>query len=172
MEILYIVSIVFLSVAISLGVGSSTIAVSNFFVAIADGTIDPSERRIMGVTYWVLRAAMFLILVTFVVQILFGGVDFPTVYYATTTMYAVALTIIVLYTNAILMTKRIMPSNFGPAIQAGSWYTLGVVAAISTIGMIDYSFTVFIFAYATAIAAFVALINLLMHYLKNRKTSS
>ena len=50
--------------SISLGTGASTLAITNFFAAIADGGISPDERRMMGVVYIVLRVAMVLILLT------------------------------------------------------------------------------------------------------------
>ncbi len=58
------------SMAISLGVGSSTLAIINFFVAIADGAIDETERKMMGVVYKVLRVAMVLILITTILLLL------------------------------------------------------------------------------------------------------
>jgi hypothetical protein len=55
--------------SISLGVGSSTLAIINFFVAIADSKIDETERIMMGVVYTVLKVAMVLILTTTIILI-------------------------------------------------------------------------------------------------------
>lgn len=64
MEIIMLFVAVIFSFATSLGVGSSTLAIANFFVAIADGMIDPEERKMMGVVYIVLRVAMVLLFIT------------------------------------------------------------------------------------------------------------
>ena len=168
MEIILILVIIVQSFAISLGVGSSTIAVINFFVAIGDGTIDVSERKIMGVTYRLLRLAMWAILFTtgllIFVTILGGGVQ-------ALTTYAVAqlVLIFVLFLNAALMTKRIMPSAFGPAIQAGSWYTLGTLAALVPLSLTSFTYLQFFLGYVTALTLAVSLINGVMAYQKEHR---
>lgn len=168
MELIFILSSVVLSIAISLGVGSSTIAICNFFSAIADGKIDETERQMMGVTYIVLRVAMVLIALMLIVQYMLGYLDMPTNYYATTIAYATGLATIVLYVNAVLMTYRIMPSTFGPAIQASSWYTLGFLAALAGIGMTMFSLPVFLLAYAALFLLTLSLVNSVMSWLKMR----
>jgi hypothetical protein len=150
-------------IGISLGVGSSTLAVLNFFNAIADGTIDPVERRMMGVTYIVLRVAMVLILASTTLLIVMGVREFGYDYF---TPYVIAqcVLIVVLFVNAALMTARIMPSSCGPAIQAGSWYLLGFGLALYTLGLADFSIPLFIVAYAIELAFAYFLINSVMHY--------
>ncbi len=64
MDVIFILVAILQSIGISLGVGSSTIAIVNFFVAIADGKIEPTERKMMQVTYVILRVAMVTILLT------------------------------------------------------------------------------------------------------------
>jgi len=159
---------VFQSIFISLGVGSSTLAITNFFAAIADGTIDETERRMMGIVYVVLRVAMVGILVATVV------LHLPTLLGAglagmTTMMWAQWLTLLVLYGNALLMTYRIMPSTFGPGLQAGSWYTLGIVMALALQGVTAYSLLQFALGYITVLVFAVGAVNGLMAYLKSRR---
>jgi len=155
--------------AVSLGVGSSTIAIFNFFKAIEDGKIDETERRMMGVTYVVLRVAMVLIALMYIVQLMLGYLDMETVFFNSTTAVAVGFLTVVLYINAVLMTYRIMPSTFGPAIQASAWYTLGVITSIATIGFTQYSIITFLFGYACALTLATSIINLHMFLLKHRK---
>jgi len=107
---------IFQSIFISLGVGSSTLAITNFFAAIADGTIDETERRMMGLVYIVLRVAMVGILVSTI------ALHAPVVLAAglagmTTFMWAQWVVLLVLYGNATLMTKRLMPSTFGTHLE-------------------------------------------------------
>lgn len=167
MEILIIALAVIQSFAISLGVGSSTLAVVGFFVAIFDGTIDATERKMMGVWYSILRISMMAILCTTatvaVVMILSSGAASVALY----TVEQLVLTL-VLFINASLMTVRLMPSSFGPAIQAGSWYALGLLAALNAQDADSFTFTQFILGYIALVAACVCLINSYMAYLKQK----
>jgi hypothetical protein len=146
METIIILVAIVQSFAISLGVGSSTLAVINFFVAINDGKIDETERRMMGVTYITLRVAMVVILLTSSIIL---GYNTEYLGLEAMTLYVIVqfILIFVLYGNALLMTMRIMPSTFGPAIQAGSWYSLGTLAALVPLGLTNFTFTQFILSY-------------------------
>jgi len=168
MEIFAVLIVLIASMATSLGVGSSTLAIINFFVAIADGTIDPAERRMMGNVYIVLRVAM---------VILFFTITFETGYLAyhegaaafTPALWASWTVLAVLYINAILMTLRIMPSTFGPGIQAGSWYTLGGLAALASVGVVIGNYLIFVLAYITFVTLVISVVNGIMAILKARK---
>ena len=170
MEIIIIVLAILQAMAISLGVGSSTIAILNFFVAISDGKISPEERNIMGITYTVLRVSMVVILLTtFVLALL--NMQTYTASYFTDYKIAVWTLIFVLFLNAFLMTKHIMPSTFGPALQAGTWYTLGTITALLSLNLDNFTYFQFIVGYFAALSLAVGLVNGVMHYLKNKKTT-
>lgn len=155
------------SFSISLGVGSSTLAIVNFFVAISDGKIDETERRMMGIVYVVLRIAMVLILATTVLLMIFdhldAGIDM------TSLVSAQLIVLIVLFLNATLMTMRKMPSTFGPALQAGSWYTLGTLAALVPLGLTTFTLTEFFLGYVTWLILAIAIVNGVMAMLKHQK---
>jgi hypothetical protein len=155
------------SFSISLGVGSSTLAITNFFVAIADGKIDPTERRMMGVVYVVLRIAMGLILVT---TLLLLCMEYGTFGLMEMSAFSAGqlVALFVLYANALLMTAHLVPSTFGPAIQAGSWYTLGTLAALQITGQTDFTFTTFLLAYLTWIALAIGIVNAIMEIMKQK----
>lgn len=148
------------SFSISLGVGSSTLAIANFFVAIADGGISPDERRMMGVVYIVLRISMILILITTLCLL--------AAQYSAGTLYLVPYNIAqlcvigALFLNAMLMTAHLIPSNFGPAIQAGNWYTLGTLAALVPLSMTTFSLMHFFLAYVTWIVLAISIVNGIM----------
>jgi hypothetical protein len=156
------------SMGISLGVGGSTLAILNFFHAIADGKIDETERNFMGVTYLVLRVAMGIILVTSLLLAFIGylahGSDYFTGY-----VTAQALLTGALFINAFLMTLHYMPSTFGPAIQASTWYSLGFLLALYAQGHSYVHILVFIFAYSTFVFFAVSFINSVMAYLKDKR---
>ena len=158
------------SFSVSLGVGSSTLAILNFFGAIADGTIDPTERRMMGIVYKVLRIAMGFILVS---SILLLANEYSTIGLANMSAFSVAflLALMMLFINAMLMTAHIMPSTFGPSIQAGSWYTLGTLMALKSLGMTDFTFFQFMMGYITWIVLAVAIVNGVMAIMKAKRDS-
>lgn len=168
MEIIFIGLSVLQNIAISLGVGSSTIAVSNFFVAIADGKIDATERKMMGVTYVALRVAMVVILVTTLAILLFQTQYLTGIVPTMFVLYQLVL-VSMLFLNSYLMTKKIMPSTFGPAIQAGSWYTLGIFVALEPFSLTNFTILQFILIYASIVLLGITLVNGMMAYLKARK---
>lgn len=153
------------SFAISLGVGSSTLAILNFFVAIKDGKIDETERRLMGVGYIILRIAMVAILLTTLalmhIQYVYQGAGSFSVL-----EWGQLFTVVVLFLNAGLMTAHKIPSNFGPAIQAGNWYTLGFLAALKPILQVNLSWLQFGLLYLTWIVLTIAAVNLVMAWMK------
>lgn len=157
--------------AISLGTGASTLAILNFFVAIADGAIDETERRMMGIVYKVLRVAMVAILLSTIliianVYVQTGWVDLPAFYYAQ------MFILFILFVNAMLMTAHLIPSTFGPGIQAGSWYTLGTLAALQITGLTDFTFTTFILGYVAWIVLAIGIVNGVMAILKSKKSTA
>ena len=153
------------AISISLGVGSSTIAILNFFQAIKDGKIDPVERSFMGVTYIVLRIAMIVILLTTIGLTMFGY--YENAGYITSYVIAQIFLILILFINATLMTLRIMPSTFGPAIQASSWYSLGFILALSQQDLGEFSFITFALLYVGLIVVATLAIGAVMKHQRN-----
>ncbi len=168
MEMFIILLAIIFSFAMSIGVGSSTLAIINFFVAINDGKIDETERKMMGLVYIILRVAMVSIFITLSILTAYnvyhrGEAALSPYLFAQWTILAV------LYTNAILMTLRIMPSTVGPALQAGSWYTLGTLAALLPLGLTSFSYGQFLLGYAAFILLAIAIVNGTMAILKAKK---
>lgn len=168
MEMILVLAAVLQSMAISLGVGSSTLAIINFFVAIADGKIDERERAMMGVVYVVLRIAMILIFLTTAFIGLNQLSSIGTAYF-TPFITGMWTLIAVLFVNSFLMTKHIMPSNVGPALQASTWYTLGILMSLIPLELIGFSYFEFLIGYFAAIALAVAVVNGAMSYLKKKR---
>ena len=157
---------VFQSIFISLGVGSSTLAILNFFTAIKDGTIDAVERNMMGIVYIVLRVAMVGILFTTVV--LLAPTITADIMHLSVVSLAQLTIIAVLFINATLMTARLMPSKYGPGIQAGSWYTLGGIAALQLQGVTAYSYVDFATGYIAMMLLAVVLVLVAMNWQRGR----
>lgn len=156
------------SSAVALGVGASTIAIAGFLTAIADNTFDQSERRIMGVVYLSLRIAMVLIVLMTLLMMwmrpdFFGWFTWP-----------LWILTAVLYLNAILMTKRWISPRLGPAIQAGTWYTLGFIITLYFFDLSALTLAQFGVFFVTDLILALLIVNGCMHYLswKRGKKSS
>lgn len=167
MEIAIILLTILFNIALSLGVGSSTLAIINFFVAIADGTINSDERRMMGVVYVVLRVSMVLLLLISLLLMSLNVQQSGLITYSSM-MIATWILLFVLYLNAVLMTIRVMPSAFGPSIQAGTWYTFGIITTLSSLGII-FSVTQFVLVYLSFVLFVTVLVNATMQYLTHSR---
>jgi hypothetical protein len=165
MEMIIIVTTIFQSIGVSLGVGSSTLAVTNFFVALSDGKIDKSERRMMGIVYIVLRMAMVLILLTTGLLTILQSTVYGAAYF-TPFVIGFWILIAILFLNALLMTLHLMPSTFGPSLQAASWYTMGILMALFSLGLYHFSFMQFSIGYATVITLATIIVNGILVVLK------
>ena len=139
--------------AISLGVGSSTLAITSFLVALNDKKIDASERRMLGVIYILLRVAMIMILVT----TLFIVWQRPTLF-GNQTQFLYTL-IAILYLNAFCMTKHWISMKIGPALQAATWYTLGFIVTIHMFALYTITISNFIALYLIDIVIAVAVLQ-------------
>lgn len=170
MEISYIIVSILQTISIGLGVGCSTVAISQFFVAIADGKIDESERRMMGVVYTILRVAMVAILLTTltIMAIIYyvNSVEVVGWQYFSPFIVGQLVVIFVLFANAVAMTKHWISGKFGPSIQAGSWYTLGLMFALMPLGLTGFSYLQFALGYVGILILTTGLVNGIMGYLK------
>jgi len=168
METFILITSVLQSMAISLGVGSSTLAILNFFVALQDGKIDETERHFMGATYIILRVSMVMILLTTIILAYFGMTSFGNDYF---TNYNIAqfVLIAVLYINTILMTLQTMPSKYGPALQASSWYTLGILSTLYAYGYDSFKITTFIVGYLVMFIVLAAIVNGVFSHLRQKR---
>ena len=168
METLVIVATIAQGVAISLGVGTSTIAIVSFFGAIADGTIDKTERYMLGFIYYVLRVAMVIITLTMLALFSAEAITTGTITLTTASVSTILL-VCTLYANAILMTMRVMPSTVGPALQAATWYTLGTMASLNSLGLVTFGIIPFFLGYVSIILLAIALVNSVMAIMKQRR---
>lgn len=167
MELTYVIVAFIQSIGVSLGVGSSTIAVANYISAVRDGNFDESERRMMRVVYTMLRISMVTILATLFIHGVMLIYAYGELYFRPFVML-VWLVTAVLFLNAYLMTKHLMPMTLGPGIQAGSWYSLAVLYFFSAIGLTGFTFVQLISGYAGMLVLAIVLINGALAYFKSR----
>lgn len=165
METLLTILMIIQAMSISLGVGVSTMALLNFFYAISDGTIDPIERGFMGVTYITLRVAMVIIILAFAAMAIVGQMLYGQAYISAYILAQFTL-IAGLFLNASLMTARIMPSKYGPAIQASCWYSLGFLLALVPLGYANFTYPAFLFTFIPFTVLMIVLVNIIMASIK------
>lgn len=153
------------SSAIGLGVGASTLAIAGFLTALGnDGKIDTSERRVMGAIYFSLRMAMAMIvlcslIIWFIDPQFFGLFTVP-----------MWIMVGVLFVNAFLMTKHWITPKLGPAIQAGTWYTLGFLITIYIFDFYPLTMSLFWSFYIADLVLAVIIVLLCMKYLTWRRS--
>lgn len=158
-EFLVPLAIITLISAISLGIGSSSLAIASFLTALADSKIDTSERRMLGVIYIMLRFSMVSILLMTIFLSVFEPEFMPNPLYQW-------ILVAVLYVNAILMTLHWMPVRFGPAIQAATWYTLGFHFTIDMLGLYEMTTSLFLWLYAIDFITVFIIVNGFLWYVK------
>jgi hypothetical protein len=57
---------------------------------------------------------------------------------------------------------RKMPAKYGPGIQAGSWYTLGIIAALQLQGMENFAITDFVIGHVLVMVIAIVGVNVWM----------
>ena len=166
MHLLFAALTVIQHFGISIGLGASTLAIINFFAAIQDGHIDDTERRMMGIVYVVLRIAEVIIVLATIG--LYGFTyNSPTAVFDVLE-YGQLVALLVLFVNSLLMTIKLIPSTFGPGIQAGSWYVLGFIATIKPLG-VHITVLQFSLCYITWIVFSTSFVNGVMAIMKAKR---
>lgn len=115
--------------ALSLAVGASTFALIFYVNGIKDGTIDPSERRFMGIVYFVLRLALALIIAVQLILVSSYLPDGIAVLLKNPGFVLGWVLIAVIIGNALLMHFHKIPMWLGPVLAGGSWYALFLLNA-------------------------------------------
>lgn len=149
------------SISVSLGVGASTLAVVNYFISISDGVIDSAERRMMKAVYIVLRVAMVLILLSTAALTAIQYSSYGAAYFIPFVIMLWVL-IIMLFINAIMMTMKLMPSTIGPALQAATWYGLGFMFTLLSLGLYSFTMKQFTEGYIAVIIIALIIVNGIM----------
>lgn len=113
--------------ALGLAAGASTFAVAFYLGAFSDGVIDQSERRFMGIVYFVIRTALAIIVATQFILLSSFIPDRLSLLLNDPTFVLNWIILAVIMGNAVLMTLHKMPMWLGPALAGGSWYSLFIL---------------------------------------------
>ena len=129
MELVSTLTRLVFDVGLTLGVGSSTFALTFYFLSQTDGVVDPSERRFMHAVYAILRIGMIAIALGLIMSLF--SPDLAGIGKGETVRYGLFWALLAVITiNAILMSKHLMPMRYGPVIAGGSWYALFLVNSL------------------------------------------
>lgn len=145
------------TLGMTLGVGSSTYAISFFHQSIADGVIDDTEKRFLHTVYFLLRAGMILLFLGYTAQgyQIWQGMPIPV---GTDTLAAQASFLAIIFANAVLMEKRLIAMWLGPAIAGASWY--GIFFA-SVLDLYHFSYPTLVVWYIALVVLFIILLRII-----------
>lgn len=145
------------TLGMTLGVGSSTYAITFFHQSIADGKIDDTEKRFLHTVYFILRMGMILLFLSYATQgyQVWSDIQVPV---GRDTLAAQATFLAIIFGNAILMEKRWVPMWLGPAIAGASWY--GIFFAF-VLDLYHFSYPVLMTWYVILIVIFIIFLRIL-----------
>ena len=145
------------TLGMTLGVGSSTYAITFFHQSIADGVIDDTEKRFLHTVYFLLRVGMILLFLSYAAQgySIAHGLSIPV---GTDTLATQATLLAIIFANAVLMEKRFIAMWLGPAIAGASWY--GIFFA-SVLDLYRFPYPTLIVWYIVLIVIFVINLRIL-----------
>lgn len=145
------------TLGMTLGVGSSTYAITFFHQSIADGVIDDTEKRFLHTVYFLLRAGMILLFLSYVSQgyQIAHGFSIPV---GNDTLAAQATFLAIIFANAVLMERRLIAMWLGPAIAGASWYSIFFA---SVLDMYHFPYSTLISWYCLLIIVFILFLHIL-----------
>ncbi len=145
------------TLGMTLGVGSSTYAITFFHQSIADGVIDDTEKRFLHTVYFLLRAGMILLFLSYAAQgyQITQGFHIPV---DTDTLAVQATFLAIIFANAVLMERRLIAMWLGPAIAGASWYSIFFA---SVLDMYHFPYSTLISWYCLLIIVFILFLHIL-----------
>ncbi len=117
-----------------LGVGAATFAEIYYTRFNSDDIVNDDERKVLSVTYTVMRAGLFLLVISGFAFLLYFRLTENVGTLTSPTFWAKMTIVAILVGNALLLQARMIPFAYGAAVSLTSWYTaliLGVVGKTS-----------------------------------------
>lgn len=131
---LYQLLIIMHVVGTVLGVGAATFAEILYTRFNSDDIVNDEERKMLAVTYTVMRTGLFLLVISGFGMLLYFRLTEYVDTLTSSSFWAKMTVIGVLVGNAIFLQARIVPLAIGAAVSLTSWYAaliLGVVGKTS-----------------------------------------
>jgi hypothetical protein len=131
-----------------LGVGAATFAEIYYTRFNSDDIVNDDERKVLSITYTVMRAGLFLLVISGFSFVLYFRLT-EHVEILTSPSFLAKMTIVaVLVGNALLLQARMVPFAIGAAGSLTSWYAALVLGVVGETGA---TYLEILFYYAVAI---------------------
>lgn len=117
-----------------LGVGAATFAEIHYTRFNRDNIIDDDETQTLKVTYTVMRAGLFLLVVSGFGFLLYARLTEHVAILTSPSFWAKMTVVAILVGNALLLQARMIPISIGAPVSLTSWYAalvLGVIGKTS-----------------------------------------
>jgi hypothetical protein len=131
-----------------LGVGAATFAEIHYTRFNADDIVTDDEKQTLAVTYTVMRAGLFLLVISGFGMLLHFRLTENVTALMSPVLWAKLTIVGILVGNALLLQMRAIPLSIGAAVSLTSWYAALVLGSI---GKIDASYMGILAYYALAI---------------------
>ena len=142
-----------------LGLGGAVIAEAQIMKALSDNKISDDERALMHANYFWIRVGTALIILTGISLVWLLLNDGMTWVLKSAVLQVKVIMTAVIITNAVLLTKRLIPLWVGSALSLASWLGATILGAS---GGLPYSFTVLLSSYIV----FIALVAIALHFIR------
>lgn len=117
-----------------LGVGAATFAEIYYTRFNSDDIVNDEERKVLAVTYTVMRTGLFLLVTSGFAFLLYFRLTEHVGILTSPSFWAKMTVVAVLVGNALLLQARLIPFAIGAAVSLTSWYTALVLGVIGKTG--------------------------------------
>lgn len=151
-----------------LGTGGATIAEFQINRALRNKKVSDDERALMHVNYTMIRVGMVVILVS-VIGMFWYHLSQGNMWILTNEkLWIKDLMFVMIFINAILLSKRLVPLWLGASISFTSWWG---ATLLGLAGRLPYSFETYLVGYVIAIFAVAGVLYLIRKWMGRPRTS-
>lgn len=143
-----------------LGVGAATFAEIHYTRFASDDIITDDERGTLAVTYTVMRAGLFLLVVSGFGMLLYLRLVEQVGILSSPAFWAKMTIVAILVGNALLLQARLVPFAVGAAVSLTSWYAALVLGVIGRTGA-GYLEIMLYYVFA------IALVGIALHWIRS-----
>lgn len=151
-----------------LGTGGATVAEFQINRALRNKNVSKEERALMHVNYTMIRVGMAVILIS-VVGMLWYHLSQGNMWILTSEkLWIKDVMFVMIFINAILLTKRLVPLWLGASISFTSWWG---ATLLGLAGRLPYSFETYLAGYVVAVFVVAGVLHLIRKRMSAPSTS-
>lgn len=149
-----------------LGTGGATLAEVQVNLAIRDKKVSSDERTLMHANYFMIRVGMGILLLS-VIGMFWYHINAGNGWILTSEkLWIKDLMFVMIFINAVLLTKRWVPLWLGASISFTSWWG---ATLLGLAGRLPYSFETYLVAYVIAIFAVAGILHMIRKMMIGRR---